>query len=46
MNKRIKKKMFSRLWCRTYKEYKERVENPWKEYCREQKEERSTEDRK
>ena len=37
MNKRIKKKMFSRLWCRTYKEYKERVENPWKEYCREQK---------
>lgn len=37
MNKRIKKKMFSRLWYRTYKEYKERVENPWKEYCREQK---------
>lgn len=37
MNKRIKKKMFSRLWCRTYKEYKERVGNPWKEYCREQK---------
>lgn len=37
LNKRIKKKMFSRLWCRTYKEYKERVEKPWKEYCREQK---------
>lgn len=37
LNKRIKKKMYSRLWCRTYKEYMERVEKPWKEYYGEQK---------
>lgn len=37
LNKRIEKKMFSRMWCKTYKEYKEKIGNPWKEYCREQK---------
>lgn len=37
MNKRIKKKLISRMWCRAYKEYKEKIENPWKEYYGEQK---------
>ena len=37
LNKRIEKKMFSRMWCKTYKEYKEKIGNSWKEYRREQK---------
>lgn len=37
LNKRIEKKMFKRMWYKTFKEYKEKIENPWKEYCREQK---------
>lgn len=37
LNKRIEKKMFSRMWRKTYKEYKEKNGNSWKGYCREQK---------
>lgn len=37
MNKRIKKKLASRMWYETFKKYKEKVGNPYKEYLQEQK---------
>lgn len=37
MNKRIRKKIESRLFYPKYKDFKREVLNPWKNYVREQK---------
>lgn len=37
MNKRIKKKLASRMGYETFKRYKEKIGNPYKEYLQEQK---------
>lgn len=34
MNKRIAKKLEKRLWIRSYCEYREKIEKPYKEYLR------------